>query len=190
MPQVNATSSADIAFILLLFFLLTGSLSPKTGIYRRLLPDTSQARLKQKTDIEKRNILTFTIDENNRILMENDTINRREIRDIAKEFIANPDNLPNLPRKEEKQVENIGAVEVAPDAVIVLRFSRKADYQTYIYVLGELSAAYDELRNELSFKHFEKPYSRLAETFQAAVREVYPLRISEQEIIEEKEAAQ
>jgi biopolymer transport protein ExbD len=182
MPTFNATSSADIAFILLLFFLISGSLSSKTGIYRRLLPDTSEAKLKKKIDIEKRNFVVFSIDENNAIFMENEPVKLYEIRDIAKKFIANPENSDYLPEKKEIEIPELGLVPVTPHAVINFEISRKASYQTYISVLGELTAAYDDLRNELANKRFDKSFERLSEDQQAAIREAYPLRISEKEL--------
>ncbi|MDR1783604.1 MAG: biopolymer transporter ExbD [Dysgonamonadaceae bacterium] len=186
-PQVNATSSADIAFILLLFFLLTGSLNPKLGIYRKLLPDTSQIKLKKKTNIEKRDIIRFSINSENKIFMENEPVQIRDVRNIAREFISNPDNLPNLPRRETRNIENLGEITITPDAVIVLEYSLQADFQTYISVLGELSAAYDELRNELSAERFGKPYSALSEELQTSVREAYPMQISELETNNEED---
>jgi biopolymer transport protein ExbD len=180
-PPFNATSSADIAFILLLFFLLSGSLNSKTGIYRQLLPDTSEAKLIKKIDIEKRNFVTFSIDENNAVFMEDEPVKLYEIRDIAKKFIANPENSDYLPEKKEVEIPELGIVSVTPHAVLNFEISRKASYQTYISVLGELSAAYDDLRNELANKRFNKSFERLTEEQQAAVREAYPLRISEKE---------
>ncbi|MDR1610907.1 MAG: biopolymer transporter ExbD [Candidatus Symbiothrix sp.] len=184
----NATSSADIAFILLLFFLLSGSLSSKTGIYRQLLPDTSEAKLKKKIDIEKRNFVTFSIDENNTVFMEDEPVKLYEIRDIAKKFIANPENSDYLPEKQEIEIPELGLVSVTPHAVINFEISRKTSYQTYISVLGELSAAYDDLRNELANERFDKSFERLTEEQRTAIREAYPLRISEKES-ERKEGA-
>jgi biopolymer transport protein ExbD len=173
-PALNATSSADIAFILLLFFLLTGSLNPDEGIFRRLLPDTSAARLKQKKEIEKRNYLAFKIDDSDKILMENSPITVFEIRSVAKMFISNPDKSENLPL-------------IAKDAVINLEVSRKTSYEAYLKVFGELSAAYSELRNDCSLERFGKSFDTLSEEEQTAVREEYPVQISE---TEEKEAMQ
>jgi biopolymer transport protein ExbD len=182
----NATSSADIAFILLLFFLLSGSLNSKTGIYRRLLPDTSEAKLKKKTDIEKRNFVTFSIREDNTVFMENEPVKLYEIRDIAKKFIANPDNSDYLPEKKEIEIPELGIVSVTPHAVINFEISRKASYQTYIFVLGELSAAYGDLRNESAIEKFHQSFERLTEEQQAAIRKACPLRIAEKEL-QEKE---
>jgi biopolymer transport protein ExbD len=181
-PQFNATSSADIAFILLLFFLITGSLDPKSGVYRRLSPAASEAKLKAKTDIENRNWVTFTIDENNQTRINDTLVALPEIRDIAKTFIANPNNLDFLPEKTPTDIYGLGIVPVSGKAVINLEFSRKATYQTYIAVLGELTAAYDDLRNELAFEKFNQTFDDLTEEQKTALREVYPQQISEKEL--------
>jgi len=181
LPSVNATSSADIAFILLLFFLLTGSLNPDLGIFRHLLPDTSEARLKKRKNIEQRDFLVFTLTDKNELLMDGKPVWLPELRNTAKTFISNPDNLENLPRKETLDFEGVGKVEIAPNAVISLEMSRKTDYETYLKVFGELSAAYSELRDEFSQVHFGRNYERLTAEQQSTVREIYPIRISERE---------
>jgi biopolymer transport protein ExbD len=180
-PQLNTTSTADIAFILLLFFLLTGSLDPKSGIYRRLAPATSQTTLRQKMDIKERNLITFAVNENNEILLNEDPVKLVEIRNIAKTFIANPDNMDFLPEKKPVDIEGLGTIALAKEAVINFEISRDADYQTYISVLSELTAAYEELRREMAYENFNKPFNDLNEEQQTAIREAYPLRISEKE---------
>ena len=181
---LNSTSSADIAFILLLFFLLTGSLDSKSGIYRRLAPASSDAAIKRKITIEERNFLSFSIRDTNAVFLNEAPVLLPEIRTIAKIFIANPDNKDFLPQKTMIDVPILGLFPVSRDAVIRFEFSRKASYQTYISVLSELTAAYDELRNELALERFRKPFADLSEELQAAIREVYPLQIAEKELAE------
>jgi biopolymer transport protein ExbD len=181
-PQFNATSSADIAFILLLFFLLTGSLDPKSGIYRRLSPAETEVKLKEKRNIEKRNLLTFTIDGKNRILLEDKPLDLSAVRDVAKTFISNPNNLEYLPEKTTSEVPTLGLVPISDKAIIQLIFSRNANYQTYISVLSELTTAYNDLRSELANEKFHKPFDELTEEEQTALRKVYPQQISETEL--------
>ncbi|MDR3339902.1 MAG: biopolymer transporter ExbD [Candidatus Symbiothrix sp.] len=183
-PQINSTSSADIAFILLLFFLLTGSLEPKSGIYRRLSPAATEAKLKKKQDIETRNFLTVAIHENNEIQIATDNlVALSEIRDIAITFIANPNNLDFLPEKTITDIEGLGSFPVSDKALIQLEISRDASYQTYISVLEELTAAYADLRNELAHERFHKTFNDLTEEQKNALREVYPQQISEKELL-------
>ena len=184
-PQLNSTSSADVAFILLFFFLLTGSLDSKSGIYRRLAPAVSETAIKKNNLIEERNILSISIRDNNTVYLKDEPLPLSEIRETAKVFIDNPDNKDFLPQKTNLDIPGLGSVLASLDAVINLEFSRKSTYQTYISVLSELTAAYDELRNELALDKFRKPFIDLSGEQQAAIREVYPLQISEKESSEE-----
>ena len=184
-PALNSTASADIAFILLLFFLFTGSLDSKSGIYRRLAPAVPETAIRMNYSIEERNILSISIRDNNAIYLKEEPIPLREIRKIAKIFIDNPDNKDFLPQKTELDIPGLGLYPVSVDAIVNLEFSRKSDFQTYISVLSELTAAYDELRNEWALDKFKLPFVNLSEEQQTAIREVYPLQISEKEISEE-----
>jgi len=185
-PQINSTTSADIAFILLLFFLFTGSLDPKSGIYRRLAPSVSETAIKKQNPIEERNILSISIRNDNGIYLNDDQLRISEIRKTAKVFIDNPDNKDFLPQKTLFDIPGLGFLPASRDAVINLEFSRNSNFQTYISVLSELTAAYDELRNAFAMEKFRKPFSDLSEEQQAAIREIYPLQISEKEILNEE----
>lgn len=181
-PSINSSSSADIAFLLLIFFLITSSLDPKTGIYRKLKTDSPEDVLKEKMDIQNRNLLTFTIKENNRILYEGDTINLFEVRDLSEAFIDNSNNLDFLPEKEMIDIEGIGAYPASLKHIIALEIDRDAKYETYISVLNELTAAYNHLRNNASNVLFNTSFYNLEEDKQEIIRSIYPLRISEIEI--------
>ena len=181
-PEINSSSSADIAFLLLIFFLITSSLDSKTGIYRRLSPSNSTEALKKKMDIQERNLLSFSIDNNNLLSINTEPITLSEIKEIAKTFISNPDDVDFLPDKELIEIPEIGEFAVATKHIIELKVSRNANFQTYISVQNELTAAYNELRNELAQKIFHSSFDRLSEDQKTAIREAYPLRISESEI--------
>ena len=185
-PQLNSTSSADVAFILLLFFLLTGSLDSKSGIYRRLAPAVPEAAIIKNTPVEDRNLLSLSIRDDNTVYLNDEPISLMQIRETAKIFIDNPDDKDFLPQKNFYDIPGLGNVLASRDAVIHLEFSRKSNYQTYVSVLSELTAAYNELRNEWAIEQFRKPFADLSEEQQTAVREVYPLQISEKEIADEE----
>lgn len=180
-PRFNSTSMADMAFLLLIFFLVTSSLESRTGIYRRLSPDSAGEILRKKSEIEERNLLSFRIDGENNLWMGDEPLQLAEIRELAATFIANPDDLDFLPEREIREIPLIGAFPVTLRHVIQLQTSRKATYQTYISVLNELTAAYNGLREELSLKSFGKPFLRLNEEERKAVLEAYPQRLSEKE---------
>lgn len=103
-----------------------------------------------------------------------------EIRDKAKEFMANPNNADNLPEKEIKEVAFFGPTEISK-GVISLQNDLGTQYGTYLAVQNELVGAINDLRNELALSKFNKRFDLLTKEEQDAVREVYPQRISEAE---------
>lgn len=105
----------------------------------------------------------------------------KELRERAKEFIANPTDDPNMPEKHPKNIPGLGDVMVTDKHVISLQNDRGTTYSEYIKVQNELVAAYNELRDELSQEKWGKNYSELDENRQEAVRDFYPQRISEAE---------
>jgi biopolymer transport protein ExbD len=186
-PQINSGSSADIAFLLLIFFLITSSLDSRTGIYRKMNATEAGEILKKRKDIQERNLLVFTINSDNQLIYNDETIPLKDIKDLSKTFIANPDNLDFLPEKESVDVPEIGVFSITTKHVISLEVSRKAKYQTYISVLNELIAAYNELRNETARTFFNQSLERLTPEQQEAIRTIYPLQISEIETDSAKE---
>lgn len=184
-PQLSSSSMADIAFLLLTFFLLTSSLETDYGFYRSLTPAQTENILK-KNEIKERNLLTITLLPNNTISANEEAVSVKDIRSLAKLFIANPDNLDYLPEKETIEVPVIGEYSVTDKHVIELVTHRMATYEEYIAVINELIAAYNELREELSRQSFGKKFSDLSEEQQEAIRLIYPIHISENEISDEE----
>jgi biopolymer transport protein ExbD len=186
-PQINSGSTADIAFLLLIFFLITSSFDSMTGIYRKMNPTQTENKLKTKRDIEGRNLLHIIIDENNAIQYNNQTLTLPELKDMAKTFIANPNNDNFLPEKETVELSGIGMYPVSSAHNILLEVSRKALYQSYLAVLNEITAAYNELRNEAAPAVFQQPFNRLTPEQQTTIRDIYPQHIAEKELDMAKE---
>lgn len=180
-PQVNSSSSADIAFLLLIFFLITTSMDTDKGLLRRLPPPIPPDQVQQDTEIKQRNILTVLINSNNQLLVGGEQMNVDKLRERAKEFIANKEDLPNLPERFATEVEFFGTYPVTKFHVISLQNDRSTEYQAYIEVQNELVAAYNELRNELAKAKFNKTFEELGEAEQKAIQTIYPQKISEAE---------
>ncbi|MDR3260491.1 MAG: biopolymer transporter ExbD [Tannerella sp.] len=180
-PQVNATSSADIAFMLLLFFLLTSSMDTDKGLPRRLPQPPEKDQKKEEVDIKKRNMLVVLVNLNNQIACGGEYIDIKQLREKAKEFIANRNNEENLPEKVEEDVPFFGRMMICKPHVISLRNDRGTQYQAYIDVQNELAAAYNELRDETSKAKWGKTFAELNEDQQKAVQMIYPQKISEAE---------
>jgi biopolymer transport protein ExbD len=183
-PQMNATSSADIAFMLLLFFLLTTSMDTDTGLARRLPPPPDKSMQREQSDIKvnKRNILTVMINTNNQVLCGGEYIDIRQLREITKTFLQNEARSEHLPEYEDKDVPYFGNMSVLTEKhVVSLQNDRCTSYQAYIDVQNELVAAYNELRNEVSRAKWGKLFDELNEDQQKAVQMIYPQKISEAE---------
>lgn len=179
-PEVNASSTADIAFLLLVFFLMTTTMDVDKGISRRLppMPDENQKVEDQK--INKRNIVVVRINQSDRIFVGNGPVDISELKDRIVEFITNPSNDPNLPAKEVTEIEGIGEYPVS-QGVVSLQNDRGTSYSKYIAVQNELVKAFNEIRDNFSEIQFGKKYSKLSEDQQTAVRKAIPQNISEAE---------
>ena len=180
-PGINGSSSADIAFMLLIFFLITTSMDTDKGLARRLPPPVPKDQKKQDVDINKRNLLVVLINSNNEILCGDQFVDIKQLKDKVKEFIDNPYNDANKPEKVEEDVPFFGKIMTAKKHVISLQNDRGTEYQAYISVQNELAKAYNELRDDLSNKKFGMAFAELDEEQQKAVQQVYPQKISEAE---------
>ena len=163
-PAMNATSSADIAFMLLIFFLITTSMDTDKGLARRLPPPVPKDQKNDTdVDIKKRNLLVVLINSSNQILCGDQFVDIKQLKDKVKEFIENPYNDANKPEKTEEDVPFFGKVMTAKKHVISLQNDRGTEYQAYIDVQNEIAAAYNELRNKVSKEKFGKNFADLDE---------------------------
>ena len=166
-PEINAGSMADIAFLLLIFFLVTTTMDVDTGISRKL-PE------KQPEDIEppklkEKNVFVVTVNRNNDILVEGETfMTVDEIRDAAKEFIDNGGGLGNPIDGAEpaecdwcEGAKDPESSDHPNKAIISLESDRGTSYGTYIAVQNELVGAYTDLRNRLSEKTYGVSYEQM-----------------------------
>ncbi len=179
--EINASSMADIAFLLLIFFLVTTTMSVDKGLSRRLPQPLPPNIEKPNMEVNKRNTFIVLLNSNNQLLVQGEVIDVKDLREKAKTFIKNEFNDPNLPKREKIDVEFFGEVEVTKDHIISLQNDRYTQYQAYIEVQNELVAAYNELRNEIAKEKFGVAYDALDEDRQKAIQKIYPQRISEAE---------
>lgn len=180
-PELNQSSTADISFILLIFFLTTTSMDTDKGLARRLPPPPEENVQQDDTKVKERNVLQVRINAMDELMIGGDYADVSEVRARAKEFIDNPENLPNLPDKTPRDIDLFGTVYITDKHVISLQSDRGTSYSKYFEVQNELVAAYNELRDELSRRKFGKSYAQLSEEQALAVRSYYPMKISEAE---------
>ena len=179
-PELNTSSTADMAFLLLCFFLMTTTMDQDLGLQRRLppMPDKNQKVEDQK--VNRRNIIIVKINSADRLLAGTEPMHVSQLKDKIKEFLQNPANNPNRPEKEEIEIEGFGKTMVSK-GVISLQNDRGTSYEAYIAVQNELVKAVNELRDAWSMENLGKPYASLDEDKQAIVRKAVPQNISEAE---------
>ncbi len=177
--EINASSMADIAFLLLIFFLVTTTMNVDTGL-ARMLPPMPEEEQETEQDVKQRNIFTVLINKSDRLMVEGQPMDISMLREKTKEFIQNPSDDPNLPEKQQTEVDYFGTIDVSR-GVVSLQNDRGTSYRMYMLVQNELVAAYNELRNELARSKFGLPFDELGETQQDAIQKIYPQRISEAE---------
>jgi biopolymer transport protein ExbD len=181
-PQINASSMADISFLLLIFFLVTTSMDVNQGLARRLPPPPDPNQKLEEKDINQRNLLLVKINSANQLMVEGQLIDVRQLREKAKEFILNVQDDENLPKLVEEDFgAPIGTIKYTKDHVISVQSDVETQYQAYLDVQNELVAAYNELREDCAQKYFHKAFAELDDDQRKQVQEVYPQKISEAE---------
>ena len=169
-----------MAFLLLCFFMMTTTMDQDKGLQRRLppMPDPNQKVQDQK--VNRRNIIVVKINSADKLLAGSEPMHVSLLKDKIKEFLTNPANDPNLPEKEEINIENFGPCMVSK-GVISLQNDRGTSYQAYMAVQNELVKAVNELRDDFAMAHYGKLYLKCTEDEQNVVRKAVPQNISEAE---------
>lgn len=178
--EINAGSMADIAFLLLIFFLMVTTMDTEAGLQRRLPPMPDENQQQDDVMINRRNILVVRINDNDRLFAGGDMMDVSQLKDKAKEFLTNPANDENLPEREDKEIEGFGTFAVSK-GVISLQNTRGTSYKAYIDVQNELVKAVNEIRDDFARQNFGRPYNSLDDDKQRIVREAIPQNISEAE---------
>ena len=181
-PQIIASSMADISFLLLIFFLVTTSMDVNQGLARRLPAPIPPDQKVEDKDINKRNLLVVKINSANQLMVQGQLMDVKQLREKAKEFILNANNADNFPKVYEEDFgAPFGVVKYTKDHVISVQNDVDTQYQAYLDVQNELVAAYNELREECAQKYFHKAYNELEEEQQKQIQKIYPQKISEAE---------
>ncbi|WP_445749672.1 ExbD/TolR family protein [Polaribacter sp.] len=190
-PEINAGSMADIAFLLLIFFLVTTTMNVDSGIIRKI-PKKEQNQPNIK--INEKNILEVNINFKNKIFIDGNTIEIKDLKQIAIDFIDNAGGLDKMQKKCDwcngKQLAT--SSDHPSKAVISIQADRNSNYETYITVLDNLNAAYTHLRNKLSVKLYNQNYESLLDEFKKSnykdnsleikiklIQEKYPLLLTD-----------
>ena len=158
---INGSSMADIAFLLLIFFLVTTTINVDTGIGLTLPPPSNE----KQPPINERNLMNILVNSEGKIMMDDKLVSISEIKPFLKKFIDNrgvDDQLSDTPQS----------------AVISLTTDRRAPYKAYIDMLDEVIGTYNELRNKAAIRNFKKSYNLLTEHQKQIIKDIYPKKIS------------
>ncbi|WP_179319901.1 ExbD/TolR family protein [Winogradskyella helgolandensis] len=172
--SVNAGSMADIAFLLLIFFLVTTTISADKGILRKLPPicDTPDCT----ADIPDRNLLQISMNDNQQIMIDTDIVKLEEVKDIVEAFIDNNgsdscDFCEGAQSKDSSDHPKVAVISLSHDAL--------TKYDLFISVQDEITRAYYDLRTRYTKEIFKKTPDQLTKGELVAVQKAYPFIVSE-----------
>jgi len=196
-PEINAGSMADIAFLLLIFFLVATTMDVDTGITRLLPPMPDKDTRQEDIKVKERNVLVVLINRDDQLMVEGQLMDLEQLKQKTIEFFSNPFNEADLPEKKQMTVEfPAGQSSSFPDGladlmvsqgVVSLQNDRSTTYGKYLQVQDVLVAAVNQLRNEFAQQYFGRNYDDLDpkktvdEAIIEGINQVYKMNISEAE---------
>jgi biopolymer transport protein ExbD len=197
-PEVNGGSLADIAFLLLIFFLVTTTMDTDTGITRLLPPEPDPEQEDIEVKVNQRNVLVVLLNRSDLLMVGGEVMDRLALKDKTVEFFTNPLSKEDLPVMENTEVQfPPGISSLLPPygiwrgkvskGVISLQNDRSTTYGKYLQVQNELVAAVNYLRNDFCRLYFDKDYvdlntaNPIEEEIQTGIRKIYKMNISESE---------
>ncbi len=157
-PEVSAGSMADIAFLLLIFFLVTTTIETDAGLDRMLPP--WEPPTEDPPIIKQKNIFTVNINRNGQLLVEDELIEIKNLREKAMAFLDNggaPSGTPDY-CNYCKGSRDASSSDNPTKAIISLKNDRETEYSTYITVQNELVGAYNDLRNREAMRLYKKNF--------------------------------
>ena len=193
-PEVNAGSMADIAFLLLIFFLVTTTIETDRGISRKLPPIPEENI--EPPIIKQKNIFTVIVDRNNNFLVEDELMELGDIRQAAVEFLDNGGGVGEEGCDYCQGARDPESSDNPEKAIISLVNDRKTEYGTYISVQNELVAAYNQLRNREAQRLYGMDFTMMEQNYNDPnfrgdketlkeridiVQNMYPQKLSEAE---------
>lgn len=182
--EVNASSMADIAFLLLIFFLVATTMGVDKGIARILPPLPEAGEQTENIIVRERNLLQVYVNAYDRILAGRQQVDISELKDIVKEFVLNESDDERLPeRRPTEIVLPDGGVWTYPvsEGIVSLTNDRETSYEMYVKVQNELTRAFNEIRDEVALERFHRRFDELPAEWKAAVARAVPMRVSEAE---------
>lgn len=162
--EIDGSSLADIAFLLLIFFLVVTTIDVDTGIGLVLPPIPDDI---EPPPVRERNLLNILVNSQGMILIDEEPASLNNVRDRIKSFVDNNGADPNLSESPD-------------DAIVSIKTDRRTPYNIYIDMLDEVMGAYAELRHQASMDRFGVPFTSLEQNSEQydEIRDMYPKKIS------------
>ncbi|AVR45215.1 biopolymer transporter ExbD [Christiangramia fulva] len=162
-PEVNAGSMADIAFLLLIFFLVTTTIETDKGISRKL-PEWQPEDIEPPV-IKQRNIFTVQVNSNDELLVEDEEMQLEDLRQAAFKFLDNGAGTGDEACSFCQGAKDPSSSVNPQKAVISLQNNRGTSYSMYIAVQNELVAAYNELRDREAKRMYGVTYTKMEKMY-------------------------
>lgn len=156
-PGLNTTSTADISFMLLIFFLVTTSMDVDKGLLRQLPSPEPQKKEQQHSVVDKANLMALRLTAGDTLLVN-----------------GKPMQVSQLKEETIRFVHRLGKKHL-----ISIESDRDADYNLYFQMQNQLMEAYSQLRNETAQKKYHRDYALLNNDQKEQVRNICPQRITE-----------
>lgn len=156
-PSLNTTSTADISFMLLTFFLVTSSMDVDKGLVRQLPPLDKEEQTDEAKDVSKENTLAFSITAQNEVMLNDKPVAVEDIRRRIVDFVR------------MRGAQHLILVDANP----------ASDYNTYFTLENEIVAAYAEVRNAEAKRRYHRYYASCTDEQRKKVRDIYPQHLSE-----------
>ncbi|CAA0254072.1 Biopolymer transport protein ExbD/TolR family [Tenacibaculum maritimum] len=186
-PEINAGSMADIAFLLLIFFLVTTTMDVDSGISKKLAEKPPKDFV--PPIVKEKNIFQVSINRNNQLLVEDELMELKDLKAAAIKFLDNGGGNGKVENGVEtgpctycKGARDPESSDHPNKAIISVESDRATEYGTYVAIQSELLSAYTELRNRLSKERYNMSYTELEEAFKDSNRKDESLRKKVQDI--------
>jgi biopolymer transport protein ExbD len=155
-PELNTTSTADISFMLLVFFLVTSSMNSDKGLGRKLPPVDEHQQ--EQRDVNRSNVLQVSLDASDVLYCDEKTVTLQELQQQVESFVAS--------RQTDRHI-------------IAVKTDRQTSYNAYFEMQNAIVRAYRELREKMARQQYGHSFAQCSDAERDAIKARYPQRISE-----------
>ena len=182
--EINSSSMADIAFLLLIFFLVTTTMDVDTGMKRTLPPWIDPTEQQNDVDVNERNVLKVNVSRSGAIMVGTEEYRSNDLRRVGEHsrlsrevyfFLVDPE------RSNKKDTEIDGASYKVSEGLVSLKADDETEYKVYLKVQDELTHAFNLYRDDIARQVYGSKYDELNDLEAQHIRKAVPMKISEAE---------